>query len=290
MKQIKRFFKIYLILVVLFVLQKPLFMLLTHASAAQPLEDSFSTMLAVIWHGLQLDLSMAGYLTAIPALLLLASIWIKEEIIRPVFSIYFGIIAVFMSFCFVLNIALYPYWNFPLDSTPLFYFFTSPADAFASTSIWVDLLGFICLILCAVAIWFVLSLTIREKKKRRYGSYSRPYSTSSDFDRHRGRTSIIMLLLTGLLFLPIRGGVTVSTANTGKVYFSQNSYVNHSAVNPMFSLMESLAHQENFAEQYRFMDEKEANKIFATMTSQSDETPIRCSSQRLWEEHPIYFS
>lgn len=80
-----------------------------------------------------------------------------------------------------------------------------------------------------------------------------------------------MLLLTGLLFLPIRGGVTVSTANTGKVYFSQNSYVNHSAVNPMFSLMESLAHQENFAEQYRFMDEKEANKIFATMTSQSDE-------------------
>ena len=271
MKQIKRFFKIYLILVVLFVLQKPLFMLLTHASAAQPLEDSFCTMLAVIWHGLQLDLSMAGYLTAIPALLLLASIWIKEEIIRPVFSIYFGIIAVFMSFCFVLNIALYPYWNFPLDSTPLFYFFTSPADAFASTSIWVDLLGFICLILCAVAIWFVLSLTIREKKKRRYGSYCRPYGVSSDFDRYRGRTSIIMLLLTGLLFLPIRGGVTVSTANTGKVYFSQNSYVNHSAVNPMFSLMESLAHQENFAEQYRFMDEKEANKIFATMTSQSDE-------------------
>lgn len=112
MKQIKRFFKIYLILVVLFVLQKPLFMLLTHASAAQPLEDSFSTMLAVIWHGLQLDLSMAGYLTAIPALLLLASIWIKEEIIRPVFSIYFGIIAVFMSFCFVLNIALYPLLEF----------------------------------------------------------------------------------------------------------------------------------------------------------------------------------
>ena len=106
MKQIKRFFKIYLILVVLFVLQKPLFMLLTHASAAQPLENPFSTMLAVIWHGLQLDLSMAGYLTAIPALLLLASIWIKEEIIRPVFSTYFGIIAVFMSFCFVLNIAL----------------------------------------------------------------------------------------------------------------------------------------------------------------------------------------
>ena len=54
-----------------------------------------------------------------------------------------------MSFCFVLNIALYPYWNFPLDSTPLFYFFTSPADAFASTSIWVDLLGFICLITLA---------------------------------------------------------------------------------------------------------------------------------------------
>lgn len=277
MKQIACFFKTYITFVLLFMVQKPLFMLFTHSSASQPIDAPFSSMLAIMGHGLTLDLSMAGYLTAIPALLLIASVWMREEIIRPILNFYFGIAAVFMSFCFVLNIGLYPYWNFPLDSTPLFYFFTSPADAFASTSMWVDILGILCMAVCAVLIWF--AVRIYGGKKRRtysrysyaggYSSYSR--SSSSRGGIHRGRTTFILLVLTGLLFLPIRGGVTVSTANTGKVYFSQNSYINHAAVNPMFSLMESLAHQSNFAEQYRFMDDKEASKIFAEMVSQRDD-------------------
>ena len=272
MKQIKWFFKTYITFVLLFLVQKPLFMLFTHSSATQPIDSTFSTMLEVMWHGLTLDLSMAGYLTAIPALLLIASIWLRKELIRPILNGYFAIAALLMSFCFVLNIALYPYWNFPLDSTPLFYFFTSPADALASVSIWMQAVGVLSLCGCAAAIW--LSLKVYQCKKRRsYYSYSYTYYNRSDndFDRHRGRTSIIMLLLTGLLFLPIRGGVTVSTTNTGKVYFSQNIYVNHAAVNPMFSLMESLTHANNFAQQYRYMDDQEAEKIFRTMVSQSDD-------------------
>lgn len=271
MKQIKWFFKTYITFVLLFLVQKPLFMLFTHSSATQPIDSTFSTMLEVMWHGLTLDLSMAGYLTAIPALLLIASIWLRKELIRPILNGYFAIAALLMSFCFVLNIALYPYWSFPLDSTPLFYFFTSPADALASVSIWMQAAGLVGLCGCAAAIW--LSLKVYQCKKRRsYHSYSHTYYNRSDndFDRHRGRTSIIMLLLTGLLFLPIRGGVTVSTTNTGKVYFSQNIYVNHAAVNPMFSLMESLTHANNFAQQYRYMDDQEAEKIFRTMVSQSD--------------------
>lgn len=271
MKQIKWFFKTYFTFVLLFLVQKPLFMLFTHSSATQPIDNTFSTMLAVMWHGLTLDLSMAGYLTAIPALLLIASIWLRKELVRPILNGYFAIAALLMSFCFVLNIALYPYWSFPLDSTPLFYFFTSPADALASVSFWMQAVGLVSLCGCAAAIWFSLKV-YQYKKRRSYHSYSHTYynRNDNDFDRHRGRTSIIMLLLTGLLFLPIRGGVTVSTTNTGKVYFSQNIYVNHAAVNPMFSLMESLTHANNFAQQYRYMDDQEAEKIFRTMVSQSD--------------------
>lgn len=275
MKQIACFFKTYIIFVLLFMVQKPLFMLFTHSSATQSIDAPCSAMFSVIGHGLTLDLSMAGYLTVIPALLLIASVWMREEIIRPILNCYFGIAAIFMSFCFVLNIGLYPYWNFPLDSTPLFYFFTSPADAFASTSIWVDFLGFLGMAVCAVLIWFAVRI-YGKKKKRTYSRYSYAggygsYSRSSRNGMHRGRTTLILLVLTGLLFLPIRGGLTVSTANTGKVYFSQNSYINHAAVNPMFSLMESLTHQTNFADQYRFMDDKEASKIFAELVCQRDD-------------------
>lgn len=277
MKQIIWFVKTYATFVVLFVLQKPLFLFLEKGSATQPVDNIFTELPAVIWHGLPLDLSMAGYLSVIPGLLSIAVVWLKRELVKPIMNIYFIIASLFITCSFLLNASLYPYWKYPLDSTPLFYFFTSPADAIASVSIWQVILSIVILIVLTVGVWFTLRM--RGEKRQQYSRYAYGYgglgsgkrNRFDDFDRHRGRTSIILLLLTGLLFLPIRGGITVSTMNTGQAYYSQNAYLNHSAVNPLFSLLESITHQEDFASQYRFMKDKEADKIFATMTSTSDE-------------------
>lgn len=277
MKQIIWFVKTYATFVVLFVLQKPLFLFLEKGSATQPVDNIFTELPAVIWHGLPLDLSMAGYLSVIPGFLSIAVVWLKRDLVKPIMNIYFIIASLFITCSFLLNASLYPYWKYPLDSTPLFYFFTSPADAIASVSIWQVILSIVILIILTVGVWFTLRM--RGEKRQQYSRYSYGYggfgsgkrNRFDDFDRHRGRTSIILLLLTGLLFLPIRGGITVSTMNTGQAYFSQNAYLNHSAVNPLFSLLESITHQEDFASQYRFMKDKEADKIFATMTSTSDE-------------------
>lgn len=276
MKQIIWFVKTYATFVVLFVLQKPLFLFLEKGSATQPVDNIFTELPAVIWHGLPLDLSMAGYLSVIPGLLSIAVVWLKRELVKPIMNIYFIIASLFITCSFLLNASLYPYWKYPLDSTPLFYFFTSPADAIASVSIWQVILSIVILIVLTIGVWFTLRM--RGEKRQQYSRYAYGYGgfgsgkrkRFDDFDRHRGRTSIILLLLTGLLFLPIRGGITVSTMNTGQVYYSQNAYLNHSAVNPLFSLLESITHKEDFASQYRFMKDKEADKIFATMTSTSD--------------------
>lgn len=277
MKQIIWFVKTYATFVVLFVLQKPLFLFLEKGSATQPVDNIFTELPAVIWHGLPLDLSMAGYLSVIPGFLSIAVVWLKRDLVKPIMNIYFIIASLFITCSFLLNASLYPYWKYPLDSTPLFYFFTSPADAIASVSIWQVILSIVILIVLTIGVWFTLRM--RGEKRQQYSRYGYGYegfgrgkrNRFDNFDRHRGRTSIILLLLTGLLFLPIRGGITVSTMNTGQAYYSQNAYLNHSAVNPLFSLLESITHQEDFASQYRFMKDKEADKIFATMTSTSDE-------------------
>ena len=277
MKQIIWFVKTYATFVVLFVLQKPLFLFLEKGSATQPVDNIFTELPAVIWHGLPLDLSMAGYLSVIPGFLSIAVVWLKRDLVKPIMNIYFIIASLFITCSFLLNASLYPYWKYPLDSTPLFYFFTSPADAIASVSIWQVILSIVILIVLTIGVWFTLRM--RGEKRQQYSRYAYGYggfgsgkrNRFDDFDRHRGRTSIILLLLTGLLFLPIRGGITVSTMNTGQAYYSQNAYLNHSAVNPLFSLLESITHQEDFASQYRFLKDKEADKIFATMTSTSDE-------------------
>ncbi len=243
-------------LVVIFLIQKPLFLLIENSSASSPADNIWASIPPVIWHGLKLDLAIAGYATLLPALMLLASVWMRKELVRPILNAYFWIVSFGISLCFILNAALYPFWKFPLDSTPFSFFFSSPADAFASTSIWFSLSALVIMVIYTCLVWLLLRMPAPKRHDR--------------MDRHRIRTSLLLLILTGLLFIPIRGGFDVSTNNTGNAYFCQNTFLNHAAVNPVFSLMESVTHQNDFGSQYRFMGDKEATKIFKTMVSASD--------------------
>lgn len=258
MKQLERLAVIFIKILSLFIIQKPLFLLSTKGAAIEPVGNVWSEMPAVIWHGLTLDSTMAGYICAIPCLLLLCSVWVRKDILRKLLNAYMWIPAFLIPASFILNAALYPYWNFPLDTTPLFYFFSSPADAFASTSWWMPFFGIVLIGVLTFLSWKYLR--IKESDKNFTGVVA-----------HRCYTSLALVLCCGLLFVAIRGGVTVSTANSGKVYYSQNIYLNHAAVNPLFSLMESFANQDDFANQYRFMDAKEADKLFAGMHSVADD-------------------
>ncbi len=257
MKQLLWFLRTYIMLVMIFLIQKPIFLLVENSSASSPVDAIWSSMIPVMWHGLMLDLAIAGYITLLPGLMLLASVWIRKELVRPVFNTYFGLVSFGISLCFTLNAALYPFWKFPLDSTPFSYFFSSPADAFASTSVWFSLLGVVVMAVYACLVWLLLRMPAPK------GRYDK-------MDHHRIRTSLLLVALTALLIIPIRGGIDVSTNNTGNAYFSQNALLNHAAVNPIFSLLESVDHQNDFGSQYRFMDDAEATKIFKAMVSTSD--------------------
>ncbi|MUU05562.1 MAG: hypothetical protein EP150_11520 [Prevotella copri] len=86
-------------------------------------------------------------------------------------------------------------------------------------------------VLLTIAVWFALRMPHTQKRySSRYSNYgfgdfgSGRRTRYSDIEHHRMRHSLILLLLTALLFIPIRGGFTVSTTNTGKAYFSQNAF------------------------------------------------------------------
>lgn len=67
--------------------------------------------------------------------------------------------------------------------------------------------------------------------------------------------SLLFLLLAGVDFLAIRGGLGASVANVSKVYFSPEMFLNHAATNPVFSFLSSLGDNEDFAVAYPFFDE-----------------------------------
>ena len=56
----------------------------------------------------------------------------------------------------------------------------------------------------------------------------------------REAATVTNLLFIPLIIIGIRGGLDESTTNIGQVYFSQDQFLNHSAVNPVFSFLSSF--------------------------------------------------
>lgn len=234
-----------------FAVQKPLFMLY------QPqLPEKFpaTDFLKVIWHGLSLDLTMAGYFTIIPLLIALLSVWLSSRYITLFLKGYFLFVALIIAAVFSVDLALYAYWGFRLDATPLFYL-QSPKDAMASIPAGTFVLQTGIFIASTLVIYFLFQRYIIPVLKNTKVTY-------------RWATSAVILLLGGLLVLPIRGGIGVATANVGQVYFSSNLFLNHAAINPCFSLMASVLKEQDFASQYNYLPNEERANTFNQLTEQ----------------------
>ena len=246
--RLKAFIFTYLLFVLVFVLQKPAFVLYYDIF---PQEGGAAAFFNIILHGLKLDASLAGYLTALPALMLIVSVFMNGKWLATAAKIYFGIVAVLLSAIFTVDMGLYEYWGFRLDATPLFYFFSSPKDALASVSVWTVIGGVLVFLVYATLLYLLFVYCLLRQPLKPV--------------RRKAFPAAVLVLLTGLLFILIRGGFTVSTMNVGKVYFSSDMRLNHAATNPAFSLMESLAKQKDFSKQYRFMPEAAADSLFVEM-------------------------
>ena len=85
-----------------FMIQKPVFMAYHHELANG---GSLTDYLQVILHGLKLDCTMSGYLTAIPLLLTIGSVWLPGIWLRKLLSAYFLIMAALVAAIFSIDIA-----------------------------------------------------------------------------------------------------------------------------------------------------------------------------------------
>ena len=79
---------------------------------------------------------------------------------------------------------------------------------------------------------------------------------------HRIMESIVALLCIPLIIIGIRGGLGESTTNIGQVYFSQNQFLNHSAVNPVFNFIDSF---DKADAEYSFMSDEACNKLMSEL-------------------------
>ena len=253
-------------LVIIFVLQKPLFMLYAgFGRQHHGIRDWF----LVMWHGASIDLSIAGYLTFLPVLLVIAGVWIQKLPLKKIMQSYDAIVALVLSAIFISDAVLYPFWGFKLDSSVLFYLKT-PKEAFASISPWLVILGIVIILALAYAIYRILI--------RALSPLNVPYGKVL----MRVTVTLICLLLYVPLFLFIRGGVSESTMNVGHAYFSTDQFLNHSAVNPAFSLLSSMSKSSDYSKWYDYLDEDDRSNMFQGLYNTTDS----CTEKLLNTDRP----
>ena len=232
--------RFYVLTLGLFLLAKIVFMLTNLTSHPFGLSDVGD----VLQHGLTLDLSTALYFLVVPYLLTIVSIWYTGKALRWSYYLWAAVTGVAFSLAFAADTALYPHWGFKLDATCL-QFLSTPADAAASVPTWQLIIGFIGLIALIVLMgWGLMKCYIPLKPLKKKWQY--------------GVVAVVML---PLIFIGIRGGIDESTTNIGQVYYSQTPFLNHSAVNPVFSFLSSFEGTVRNDVRYHFVDQQECDSI-----------------------------
>ncbi len=236
--------RIYVAMVAVFVVAKPLFMFYNvsghHFSAGD--------ICSVIVHGLTLDMSTAIYFALLPYLDIMISLWWNGwGIIRKILKWYYGLTAAFFSLVIVVDACLYTFWGFKLDSS-VFQYIDFTGDAFVSVSVWYLLVRIFFIVIIGYGIYKLLV-------------WNTPTTLNMMNMKYRTLTTMVGLIIIGPIVVGIRGGTSVATTNVGQVYYSSEQFLNHSAVNPVFSFLASLEKASDENVEFKFFDDKQCKTL-----------------------------
>lgn len=210
-------------------------------------EASFWDLILTFFHGFRLDASMIGYIGFFVTPLFIVSAFFKShKVLKISLNIYTGLLLAVFSLIVIGDAEVYKYWGFRLDDTPLQYLNT-PAVMKASTSNWrMAFLAFLYLDL-AIGMFWAYYILIGKKIK----------STVNENWR-----SFIYIFIAGALIIPIRGGVGIVPINSGAAYFSDNMFLNHTAINVVWNSGTSLFAGEVDFSEYHYYESDELVKNF----------------------------
>ena len=253
LNRIKYILSYFLLVWFYFIIQKPIFML-CNASKSYSVTD----YLSVMWHGASLDATTTGYLTIIPFLLTIASVWFRHLPFRKIMTPYYIVVMFLISLIFIGDLSLFAFWESKLDAS-IFIYIDSPKNAMASVSTGY-IIGRTLLILGLTALMSVLLWLITPRQLARINMLGQQLVTT-----------LCALPIGALLFLVIRGGFRVSTANVGDAYFSTDQFLNLSAINPAFNLFSSTERQARYEDEFDFYDETRRAQLMKGLYPKSDQ-------------------
>lgn len=248
-----------------FILQKLYFLTLTWHEGITA-ADVFD----VVRYGIPLDAAVCCYALVLPWLLLFVNAIRRIPHLTALLWAWYMLMALLFSIIIVADASLYPFWQFKLDAS-VFLYTDKPADALASVSVTYVLARIVWIVVwmwlqwrIAVLLRVFRSVPEGEDDSHNNAQAQLPGITHAVWLR-KTLFFVAMILIAGIMALLIRGGVGKGTNNVSVAYYSDNQYLNHAAVNPVFNLLYSLGKQEDFASEAQYFSPEEAQQIAATI-------------------------
>jgi len=233
-----------------------IFFLVYHYKKSLELPGSMWAKIA--WHGLQMDISFAGYILLVPTLLIAITgkywNWYAKFI-----SIYSAVVSLVIVFLVIADLELFKAWGFRIDATSLHYLKT-PKEALAS----MGAAPVIPLLLLLFALYFLVFKILQTIGKR-----TLPFLAKSSLII----TFLLFVFLTATLIIPIRGGLQQIPMNESVVFFSDKSFANYASVNVPWNYARSLLNSSyTDRNPFIYFDQKIADKNVAALYQSTDST------------------
>ena len=239
------FLLIYIFTWVIFFEIARVFFLLSTMEYAKETPSSF--VLQSLWFGLKMDLSMTAYLTALVCVFVLAALFIPFFRKKWMYLIYTGIILFIQLLLIITDSESYKAWGTRIDSTPL-KFLSTPKEAWAS----INHLPIVLIIIGLVVVYILLFWLFRKIILRSIALLAN--------NKYWLVQALLILLFTGSLIIPIRGGFQLSPLNQSSVYFCNSQYANNAAINPSWNFMFSVIQKGQLNDHlYQYMGNDEVD-------------------------------
>lgn len=255
------FFRLAVFWFVLFMVSRALFLIYESERLAMltPLE-----ILLTFLYGSRMDFAVMGYFLMLSGLLLTFSAVLFPRFFGIIISWITGILAVLCITIVVVDLELYRNWGFRLNNAPLFYM---GPEGFSSVQT-----GTLILLLLIFA-GFV-SLTIVAIRK-----FVTPHLLA--LNRPEYLAAPAMLLLSAVMFIPIRGSLGVAPMNTGVVYFSAHKpFANHAGVNVVWNFMYSLRTEGRVRYPEDLLSKDQTTYYFSEMMKDAGPAPALLKTNR----------
>ena len=225
---------------------------------------SWSDIFMIMVLGSRMDAAIAADCLVLTGLLLTASCIRNWKFIAIANHVTVAIFLVIAAIIVVADLELYRHWGFRTDSTPLMYIGSEGAQS-VGIPVWMLLMSL--LLLLIVPSWYFYWKKIAPLFK--------------DLPEIKAYNAMVMLVVTALLFIPIRSSFSVAPLNTGVVYFHKtNPFANHAGINVVWNFFASVSSDRTHLYPDNFYDSAKAATILEDITTERGPTKHMLSSEK----------